>query len=147
MKLSIFKKMIREVIREELDYKFDRLRKELKEVVVRSNTGKVSKARTHRAQDTSLKNLLSNSSGTDSNVPITKRSIPAPKTNNNILNSLLEETAQSDDWKTVEGKGGEVQSVQDNTQALPNHLAEALTKDYSTMLKSVEEKDNFKRGA
>ena len=147
MKLSIFKKMIREVIREELDYKFDRLRKELKEVVVRSNTGKVSKARTHTAQDTSLKNLMSNSSGTDSNVPITKRSIPAPKTNNNILNSLLEETAQSDDWKTVQGTGQEVQSVQDNTEALPNHLAEALTKDYSEMLKSVEEKDNFKNGA
>ena len=34
MKLSIFKKMIREVIREELDYKFSRLSKELKEVVV-----------------------------------------------------------------------------------------------------------------
>jgi len=139
--------MIREVIREELDYKFDRLRKELKEVVVRSNTGKVSKARTHTAQDTSLKNMMMDSSSTDSNVPITKRSIPAPKTNNNILNSLLEETAQSDDWKTVEGKGGEVQSVQDNTEALPNHLAEALTKDYSEMLKSVEKKDNFKRGA
>ena len=147
MKLSIFKKMIREVIREELDYKFDRLRKELKEVVVRSNTGKVSKARTHTAQDTSLKNLLSNSSGTDSNVPITKGNVSVPKTSNNVLNALLEETAQSDDWKTVEGKGGEVQSVQDNTQALPNHLAEALTKDYSAMLKSVEKKDNFKRGA
>ena len=147
MKLSIFKKMIREVIREELDYKFDRLRKELKEVVVRSNTGKVSKARTHTTQDTSLKNMMMDSTGTDSNVPITKRSIPAPKTNNNILNSLLEETAQSDDWKTVQGTGQEVQSVQDNTEALPNHLAEALTKDYSDMLKSVEKKDNFKRGA
>ena len=63
------------------------------------------------------------------------------------MNSLLEETAQSDDSKTVEGKGGEVQSVQDNTQALPNHLAEALSKDYSAMLKSVEKKDNFKRVA
>ena len=63
------------------------------------------------------------------------------------MNSLLAETAQSDDWKTVEGKGGEVQSVQDNTEALPDHLAEALTKDYSTMLKTVQEKDNFKNGA
>jgi hypothetical protein len=147
MKLSIFKKMIREVIREELDYKFSRLSKELKEVVVRSNTGKVSKARTHTAQDTSLKNMMMDSTGTDSNVPITKSNISAPKTNNNILNALLEETAQSDDWKTVQGTGQEVKSVQDNTQALPNHLAEALTKDYSAMLKSVEEKDNFKRGA
>jgi hypothetical protein len=91
--------------------------------------------------------MMNGSTGTDSNITTTTKSVPAPKTNNNVLNSLLEETAQSDDWKTVEGKGEEVQSVQDNTEALPNHLAEALTKDYSAMLKSVEEKDNFKRGA
>ena len=147
MKLSIFKKMIREVIREELDYKFNRLRKELKEVVVSSNNVDLNKARTHTRQDTSLKNMMNGSTGTDSNITTTTKSVPAPKTNNNVLNSLLEETAQSDDWKTVEGKGEEVQSVQDNTEALPNHLAEALTKDYSEMLKSVEKKDNFKRGA
>jgi hypothetical protein len=147
MKLSIFKKMIREVIREELDYKFSRLSKELKEVVVRSNTNDLNKARTHTTQDTSLKTMMMDSTGTDSNVPITKGSVSVPRTQNSVLNSLLEETAQSDDWKTVEGKGGEVQSVQDNTEALPNHLAEALTKDYSEMLKSVEKKDNFKRGA
>ena len=147
MKLSIFKKMIREIIREELDYKFSRLSKELKEVVVKSNNVDLNKARTHTTQDTSLKNMMMDSSGTDSNITTTTKSVPAPKTNNNVLNSLLEETAQSDDWKTVEGKGEEVQSVQDNTEALPNHLAEALTKDYSEMLKSVEKKDNFKRGA
>ena len=147
MKLSIFKKMIREVIREELDYKFNRLRKELKEVVVKSNVNDLNKARTHTTQDTSLKNMMNGSTGTDSNITTTTKSVPAPKTNNNVLNSLLEETAQSDDWKTVEGKGEEVQSVQDNTEALPNHLAEALTKDYSEMLKSVGKKDNFKRGA
>ena len=147
MKLSIFKKMIREVIREELDYKFSRLSKELKEVVVKSNVNDLNKARTHTTQDTSFKNMMNDSTGTDSNVTTTTKSVPAPKTNNNVLNSLLEETAQSDDWKTVEGKGGEVQSVQDNTEALPNHFAEALTKDYSEMLKSVEKKDNFKRGA
>ena len=147
MKLSIFKKMIREVIREELDYKFSRLSKELKEVVVRSNINDLNKARTHTTQDTSLKNMMNGSTGTDSNITTTTKSVPAPKTNNNVLNSLLEETAQSDDWKTVEGKGEEVQSVQDNTEALPNHLAEALTKDYSAMLKSVEQKDKFKRGA
>ncbi len=147
MKLSIFKKMIREVIREELDYKFSRLSKELKEVVVKSNVNDLNKARTHTTQDTSFKNMMNDSTGTDSNITTTTKSVPAPKTNNNVLNSLLEETAQSDDWKTVEGSGQEVQSVQDNTEALPNHLAEALTKDYSEMLKSVEQKDNFKRGA
>jgi len=147
MKLSIFKKMIREVIREELDYKFSRLSKELKEVVVKSNTNDLNKARTHTTQDTSLKTMMMDSTGTDSNVPITKGNVSVPKTSNNVLNALLEETAQSDDWKSVRGTGQEVQSVQDNTEALPNHLAEALTKDYSAMLKSVEEKDNFKNGA
>ena len=147
MKLSIFKKMIREVIREELDYKFSRLSKELKEVVVKSNTNDLNKARTHTTQDTSLKTMMMDSTGTDSNVPITKGNVSVPKTSNNVLNDLLEETAQSDDWKSVRGTGQEVQSVQDNTEALPNHLAEALTKDYSAMLKSVEQKDNFKNGA
>ena len=147
MKLSIFKKMIREVIREELDYKFSRLSKELKEVVVKSNANDLNKARTHTTQDTSLKTMMMDSTGTDSNVPITKGNVSVPKTSNNVLNALLEETAQSDDWKSVRGTGQEVTSVQDNVEALPNHLAEALTKDYSTMLKSVEEKDNFKNGA
>jgi len=147
MKLSIFKKMIREVIREELDYKFSRLSKELKEVVVKSNNVDLNKARTHTTQDTSLKSMMNGSTGTDSNITTTTKSVLAPKTNNNVLNSLLEETAQSDDWKTVEGKGEEVQSVQDNTSELPEHLANAFTKDYSDVMKKVDEKDRFKNGA
>ena len=147
MKLSIFKKMIRDIIREELDYKFNRLRKELKEVVVSSNNVDLNKARTHTTQDTSLKSMMNGSTGTDSNITTTTKSVPSPKTNNNVLNSLLEETAQSDDWKTVEGKGEEVQSVQDNTSELPEHLANAFTKDYSDVMKKVDEKDRFKNGA
>ena len=147
MKLSIFKKMIREVIREELDYKFSRLREELKEVVVSSNINDLNKDRTHTTQDTDFKNLMNDSSNVESKTPKPKGSVVIPRTKNSILNSLLEETAQSDDWKSVRGTGQEVTSVQDNVEALPNHLAEALTKDYSTMLKSVEEKDNFKNGA
>ena len=146
MKLSVFKNMIREVIREELDYKFSRLRKELKEIVVKSNNSNVSKVRTHTTQDTSLQNLMDGSVSTDSNITTTTKSVPAPKTNNNVLNSLLEETAQSDDWKTVEGKGEEVQSVQDNTSELPEHLAKAFNKDYSDIMKKVDEKGKFKNG-
>ena len=148
MKLSIFKKMIREVIREELDYKFSRLRKELKEIVVKSNNSNVNKVRTHTTQDTSLQNLMEGSTSTDSNIPITKRSVNVPQTKNKVLNSLLTETANSEDWKTVEGKGdAEVQSVQDNTSELPEHLANAFTKDYSGVMKKVEEKAKFKNGA
>ena len=137
MKLSVFKNMIREIIREELDYKFNRLRKELKEIVVKSNNSNVSKARSKSSKDMSMKNLVKAST----------KNVAMPKTTNKVLNQLLEETAQSDDWKTVEGKGeAEVQSVQDNTEQLPEHLANAFNKDYSEVMKKVEEKEKFKNG-
>ena len=139
MKLSAFKKLIREVIREELDYKFSRLEKKLNEVIVTGNNVNLVKAKRQTTQDTSIKKMV--------NSPVDS-SVPTPKTNNSVLNKLLKETAQSDDWKTVEGKGeAEVQSVQDNPQELPEHLANAFTKDYSEVMKKVEEKDNFKNGA
>ena len=136
MKLSVFKKLIREVIREELDYSFSRLRKELNEIVVKSNTGNMSKARSKSTKDTSMKSLVKAST----------ENVATPKTTNKVLNQLLKETAQSDDWKTVEGEG-EVQSVQDNTEQLPEHLANAFNKDYSKVMKKVEEKAKFKNGS
>ena len=138
MKLSVFKKLIRDVIREELDYSFSRLRKELNEIVVKSNSSNTSKARSKSTKDMSMKNLVKAST----------KNVATPKTTNKVLNQLLEETAQSDDWKTVEGKGeAEVQSVQDNTEQLPEHLANAFTKDYSKVMKKVDEKAKFKNGS
>ena len=138
MKLSAFKKLIREVIREELDYKFSRLEKKLNEVIVTGNNVNLVKAKRQAIQDTSLKKTV--------NSPVDS-SVPTPKTNNSVLNKLLKETAQSDDWKTVEGKGeAEVQSVQDNPQELPEHLANAFTKNYSEVMKKVDEKAKFKNG-
>ena len=136
MKLSVFKKLIREVIREELDYSFTRLRKELNEIVVKSNTSNTSKARSKSTKDMSMKNLVKAST----------ENVATPKTTNKVLNQLLEETAQSDDWKTVEGEA-EVQSVQDNTEQLPEHLANAFTKNYSKVMKKVEKKAKFKNGS
>ena len=138
MKLSVFKKLIRDVIREELDYSFSRLRKELNEIVVKSNSSNMSKARSKSTKDTSMKNLVKAST----------KNVTMPKTTNKVLNQLLEETAQSDDWKTVEGKGEvEVQSVQDNIKQLPEHLVNAFTKDYSKIMKKVDEKAKFKNGS
>ena len=61
------------------------------------------------------------------------------------MNSLLTETANSEDWKTIEGET-EVESVQDHTSELPEHLANAFNKDYSKVMKKVEEKAKFKNG-
>ena len=138
MKLSAFKKLIREVIREELDYKFSRLEKKLNEVIATGNNVNIVKDKRQATQDTSIKRMV--------NSPVDS-SVSAPKTSNSVLNKLLKETAQSDDWKTVEGKGeAEVQSVQDNTEQLPEHLANAFTKDYSKIMKKVDEKAEFKNG-
>ena len=137
MKLSAFKKLIREVIREELDYKFARLEKKLNEVIVTGNNVNIVKDKRQATQDTSIKRMV--------NSPVDS-SVSAPKTNNSVLDKLLKETAQSDDWKTVEGEV-EVQSVQDNPQELPEHLANAFTKDYSNVMKKVDEKAKFKNGS
>ena len=146
MKLSLFKKLIREVIREELEYSLRGLRKELKEVVVTGNNVNTSRARPDRTVDTSYKNLMNESPSSKPNSSITNSNISVPKTNNKVLDSLLTETAQSDDWKKVDSEP-EVKSVQDNTEQLPDHLANALNKDYSEVLKKVDEKAKFKNGA
>ena len=143
MKLSAFKKLIREVIREELDYKFSQLEKKLNEVIVTGNNVNIVKDKRQTTQDTSIKKMV--------NSPVQQpvgSSVSTPKTSNSVLNKLLKETAQSDDWKTVEGKGeAEVQSVQDNTEQLPEHLANAFTKDYSKIMKKVDEQAKFKNGS
>ena len=146
MKLSLFKKLIREVIREALEYSLRGLRKELKEVVVTGNNVNTSRARPDRTVDTSYKNLMNESPRSKPNSSITNSNISVPKTNNKVLDSWLTETAQSDDWKKVDSEP-EVKSVQDNTEHLPDHLANALNKDYSEVLKKVDEKAKFKNGA
>ena len=139
MKLSIFKKLIREVIREELDYKFSRLEKKLDEVVVKSNINNINEDRTQAPQSTDFKKLMNGGNTVQSNVS-------APKTKSSVLNDLLQETAESGEWKNI-NKEAETKSVKDNTQGLPDHLANALNKDYSQVLQKADEKSRVKNGA
>ena len=136
MKLSIFKKLIREVIREELDYKFSRLEKKLDEVVVKSNINNINEDRTQAPQSTDFKKLMNGGNTAQSNVS-------APKTKSSVLNDLLQETAESGEWKNI-NKEAETKSVKDNTQGLPDHLANALNKDYSQVLQKADEKSRIK---
>ena len=139
MKLSVFKKLIRDVIREELDYKFSRLEKKLDEVVVKSNSNNINEARTQVPQTTDFKKLMNGGNTAQSNVS-------APKTKSSVLNDLLQETAESGEWKNI-NKEAETKSVKDNTQGLPDHLAKALNKDYSQVLQKADEKSRMKNGA
>ena len=139
MKLSIFKKLIREVIREELDYKFSRLEKKLDEVVVKSNINNINEDRTQAPQSTDFKKLMNGGNTVQSNVS-------APKTKSSVLNDLLQETAESGEWKNI-NKEAETKSVKDNTQGLPDHLAKALNKDYSQVLQKTDKKSRVKNGS
>ena len=135
MKLSLFKKVIREVVREEIEYSLAGLRKELKEALV-------SKINSEMLNETPSVT----SSVEVSKKPVTESKQRVPLTKDSILNNLLKETADSGEWKNI-NKEAETNSVMDNTQNLPNHLADSLNKDYSGVMKAVEEKAKFKNGA
>ena len=139
MKVNIFKKLIRDIIREELDYKFSRLEKKLDEVVVKSNSNNINEARTQVPQTTDFKKLMNGGNTVQSNVS-------APKTKSSVLNDLLQETAESGEWKNI-NREAETKSVKDNTQGLPDHLANALNKDYSQVLQKADEKSRIKNGS
>tara|TARA_A100001015_G_C14607488_1_gene562865 strand:+ start:441 stop:650 length:210 start_codon:yes stop_codon:yes gene_type:complete len=66
-------------------------------------------------------------------------------TKDSILNDILQETANDGEWKNI-NKEAEVQSVTDNTTGLPDHLSNALNKDYSQVMKAVDKKANFNKG-
>lgn len=134
MKLSFFKKVIREVIREELEYSISGLRKELKEVLVTKINDEMLNETPSVAKSTSVVQK-----------PVTESKQPVPMTKDSILNDLLKETAESGEWKNI-SKDPVSKSVKDDTQNLPDHLAEALNKDYSKVMKAVEKKAKFKNG-
>ena len=142
MKVNIFKKLIREVVREELDYKFSSLEKKLDEVLVSSRSNSIVEDRSPQldstqSQKTKVQSQVPTPTSPSNNVPMTKDS---------ILNDILNETANSGEWQNIE-KEAEVKSVTDNTEALPDFLSNAINKDYSQVLKKVEEKAKFNRGA
>ena len=78
--------------------------------------------------------------------PTTESKRKVPMTKDSILNDLLKETADSGEWQNI-NKEAETTSVMDNTQNLPDHLANALNKDYSAVMKAVDKKAKFKNGA
>jgi len=133
MKVNIFKKLIREVIREELDYKFSVLEKKLDEALVSSKTNSIVEDRASQP-----------TASTTGNNPVSNTRVPMTK--DSILNDILKETAHSGEWKNI-NKEAEVKSVVDDAQNLPDHLANAFTKDYSGVMKKVEEKEKFRTGA
>ena len=134
MKVNIFKKLIRDIIREELDNKFLAVEKKLDEVLVSNKSSSIVEDRVPQH----------NLSPSEKNTPTSNTRVPMTK--DSILNDILKETAHSGEWKNI-NKEAETKSVVDDAQNLPEHLANAFTKDYSGVMKKVEEKEKFRNGA
>ena len=90
MKLSFFKKIIREVIREELEYSISGLRKELKEVLVTKINDEMLNETPSVAKSTTVVQK-----------PVTESKQRVPMTKDSILNDLLKETADSGEWQNI----------------------------------------------
>lgn len=137
MKVNIFKKLIREVIREELDYSLGRLEKSIQEAIVKN---KVTKIYEEAPKEDVYKELQKKLDSTR------VRDVPKGPVNtgNQILNDILSETAQSGEWKTMD-KPVETKSAKE-VKNLPDHLSEAFNKDYSQIIKKADEKSRIKNG-
>ena len=131
MKVNSFKKLIRDIIREELDYKFTALEKKLDEVLVSNGSNVIVEDKESQPDTSPIKKVPT--------------SAAPPLTKDSVLNDILNETAEEGAWKNID-KEAETKSVTDNTQGLPEHLTEAFTKDYSSMMKAADEKAKFRSG-
>ena len=119
MKLSAFEKIIRKVVREEIDYalkrEMDKLKKDLKKtkLVVKENT----EAPIEEVEDFRAK---------------LRAQMPPPNfnTGNDTLNSLLSETATS--------------PTPEQTFAANDPVNQFLNKDYGPIMSAIEKKKDFR---
>ncbi len=133
MKAKTFENLIRKVVREEIDYSLRReikslkedLRDELKPTITEHTEKQVE------IPETTKQSLRDQIMG---NEPIKSR--PSQNyTANSALNDLLNETAQGD----TNTQTAIAPSVMETTN-IPAPVAEAVTRDYSELMKAINEK-------
>jgi len=148
MKAKTFENLIRKVVREEIDYALRReiktlkedLRDELKPTIVEHKEKMVE---VPKVTKNSLREKIM---GTESIQNRPKR----PKqnyTSNNSLNDLLNETAQGD--TNLDSRNTPVSLAEPfasgapmpmETTGMPEEVANAVTRDYSSLMKAIEKK-------
>ena len=145
MKASTFENLIRKVVREEIDYSLRReikslkedLREELKPTIVEHTERRVE---VPEATKLSLKEKIMG------NAPIKQRA-SQNYTSNGALNDLLNETAQgSTNTETANSPVNMTQPfatgapLPENAAGLPPEVANAVTRDYSGLMKAINAK-------
>ena len=146
MKAKTFENLIRKVVREEIDYALRREIKSLKEDLrdelkptITEHTERLVEVPNNPVSQTTKNSLREKIMGKQ---PFKKQSF----TNNSALNDLLNETAQGDVNleatvpASVARPFATGAPLPDNVQGIPEDVANALTKDYSGLMKDINKK-------
>ena len=128
MKATVFEKLIRKVVREEIDYALRReikslkedLREELKPTIVEQSS---QHPPIPKNVQTSLKEKIMGKSITQNFVT------------NNTLNDLLNETAQGDT---------NLESLSPPEQTMPVGVANVVNRDYRELMRAIDKKKNHR---
>ena len=140
MKATVFEKLIRKVVREEIDYALRREIKTLKEDLREELKPQVVEQPLQRTPipenvQTSLKEKI-----------MGKKIISQQFTSNSALNDLLNETAQGDttlDERNIASLSDPFSSgapMPADTTGMSEPLANALTRDYSSLMEAIDNK-------
>ena len=140
MKAQVFEKLIRKIVREEIDYALRRemkslkedLRDELKPTIVEQTTSSTSPNTNNKLKE----NIMGKN-------PFKKQNFVG----NSTLNDLLNETAQGDtnlngniSPASMMGNFSTVEGVPE--AAVPTEVANAVNRDYSSLMKAIDKKKN-----
>ena len=146
MKAKTFENLIRKIVREEIDYALHREIKSLKEDL-RDSIKPIIKEQSNSISPPIQDNLKEKTQNTKL---IPKKPITQQFTSNNALNDLLNQTAQGD--TNLERAGMNSVSLSEsftpgtsedmNTAGLPLEVANAVTRDYSDLMKAIDKKQN-----
>ena len=141
MKAKTFENLIRKIVREEIDYALRREIKTLKEDL--QGNLKPTITETPQISETAKTSLREKIMG---NAPVKQR-LTHNFTANSALNDLLNETAMGD--TNMESGNSPVSLSQpfasgapmsEDTTGMPPEVAEAITRDYSSLMKAIAAK-------
>ena len=129
MKATVFEKLIRKVVREEIDYALRREIKTLKEDLREELKPQVVEQPLQRTPipenvQTSLKEKI-----------MGKKPISQQFTSNSALNDLLNETAQGDI---------NLESTLTSAQPMPASVANVVNRDYRELMRAIDNKKNHR---
>ena len=130
MKATVFEKLIRRVVREEIDYALRREIKTLKEDLRDEFKSTIVEQPTQRKN-----NLIPASVQTSLKEKIMGKQISQNFAKNNTLNNLLNETAQGDT---------NLESLSSPQPPMPTEVANAVNRDYSDLMKAMDNKKKFR---